>query len=337
MLRHLLANLWLLALTLILCSLAYPLALLGIARLPFLKAQAEGSLLVAGDKVVGSRLEAKAFDSDEYFWPRPSAASYNGQKSAASNLSANNPALRSQVENRLGSVLKYGPKSPKKGEMIRGDIETWFVSQRGLLAKWAEKNPDLAGGWVKDNKLVGDFIKAETHRKLDKHIQLWLPKSDKKDAKIADLKPEDLAVPFMTWVSEVYPGTWPTVEEIDLAGAETKPLELKLVKTGTDIQNFFYPLWREAHPDVDLDPVPADMVTTSGSGLDPHITLKSALYQFDRVAGAWAEKRGVTREQTARRLRKLLDGHTHAPLAGLAGVEMVNIMDLNFALANSDW
>ena len=77
--KHLLANLWLLLLSLILCSVAYPLALLALAQLPFLKGKSEGSLLTDKDgKVIGSRLEAQAFEGDEYFWPRPSSGSYNG-------------------------------------------------------------------------------------------------------------------------------------------------------------------------------------------------------------------------------------------------------------------
>ena len=43
-------------------------------------------------------------------------------------------------------------------------------------------------------------------------------------------------------------------------------------------------------PDADLKLIPADAVTTSGSGLDPDITLDNALWQLDRVAGAWAKK-----------------------------------------------
>ncbi|MBE2213599.1 MAG: potassium-transporting ATPase subunit KdpC [Opitutaceae bacterium] len=71
-------------------------------------------------------------------------------------------------------------------------------------------------------------------------------------------------------------------------------------------------------------PLPAELATASGSGLDPHISLAGALFQIDRVAAA--------RQVDAARVRTLVEKLAFQPGGPLAPDPIVNVLELNLAL-----
>jgi len=82
--------------------------------------------------------------------------------------------------------------------------------------------------------------------------------------------------------------------------------------------------YRKANNLPDSQVVPADAVTCSGSGLDPHISIKNAMFQLPRVAKA----RGLSEDD----LKKLVDQYTDGRDFGILGEPGVNIVKLNLAL-----
>lgn len=80
------------------------------------------------------------------------------------------------------------------------------------------------------------------------------------------------------------------------------------------------------NPGIKKQEIPSDLVTASGAGLDPHISVQGAYVQVKRIATV----RGLPEEK----IRELVVHHIEKPLFGLFGTEKVNVLQLNIDLDN---
>ncbi len=330
--RSVAKSLWLLLFAVILVCGIYPgvLWVIGQTLWPF---QANGSIVNGPDgKPVGSLLVAQPFTKDEYFQPRPSAASYDGTASSSSALAVSNYALRDRVARAIGPIATYAA-GPNKSKPVAPDVEAWFQADKfggkpGIVAQWADAHNSLAQGWVTADATHGVYVDAWSKAHPD--IVAQFVKDNPATPKPAA---SDLAVVFFEHYSKDHPGTFPgPVTHKDKAGKDVT--EIAPVKTGSDIQSIFFDMWRQDHPSVALNDVPGDMVTTSGSGLDPHITVENAEFQLDRVAGKWAQDLKRNPEKVRQEIEAMIQSDAFSPGGGLFGEPIVNVLQLNLELRN---
>ncbi len=322
-------SLWLLFFSVVICCLIYPAVLWAIGQTVF-PFQANGSILQGPDgKAVGSLLVAQPFTKDEYFQPRPSAASYDASASASSTLAASNYLLRNRVATALGPIVKY-KSGAKAGQLVAPDIEAWFQQdkfggQPHIVAQWADLHNAVATAWVNADPTHGAYVDAWAKSHADV-VSNWV----KSNPGTPQPKAPDLAVVFFENFSKDNPGRFPSAVTETKNGKSVTSIEP--VKEGSDIQSNFFDMWRQEHADADLQDVPGDMVTTSGSGLDPHITLENAEYQLDRVASKWAKDTKQNPAKVRQQIEEIVQEKAFAPFGGLAGEKMINVLEINLEL-----
>lgn len=118
---------FLLILLCFLTGVIYPLVVTVIAQV-FFPHQANGSLVMQQDQVVGSRLIGQWFNSPYYFWGRPSATTpfpYNSANSSGSNLGPSNPIFLNKIENRIHYLRQADPDAQ---QLIPVDLVTASAS-----------------------------------------------------------------------------------------------------------------------------------------------------------------------------------------------------------------
>lgn len=118
---------------------------------------------------------------------------------------------------------------------------------------------------------------------------------------------------------------WPRPSAVDYNAAgsggsnkgPSNPEYLELVQHRIDI-------FLLQNPGVKRSEIPSDLVTASGSGLDPNISLQGARVQVKRIAAA--------RNLNEGQVQTLIKENTEAPLLGVLGTEKINVLKLNLAL-----
>ena len=83
----------------------------------------------------------------------------------------------------------------------------------------------------------------------------------------------------------------------------------------------------EKNPDVKREDIPTDLLTASGSGLDPHISPESAEIQIPRIV----EASGLSEEQ----IREIIANHTSGKVLGICGENTVNVLKVNLDIAQA--
>ena len=278
----------------VITGLAYPLFVWAVARLPGLRDHAEGSILTAGGKPVGSRLIGQPFTGKDghplpqYFQSRPSAAGagYDPTSSGGSNLGPESildtPADPSQ--------LAGGTSAPDAG--FKPSLLTTVCSRSAAVGKLEGidgSRPFCTGGGV------GAVLSVIGPR--DARGNVLHP------TRVVSVNEpcQSTQTPFVT----IYDG-----------------VRVECAKYGEDYTIGQIVPVRGAAP---ADPaVPVDAVTASASGLDPHISPAYADLQVARVAKA----RHVSPDQ----IRAVVAQYRSARTLGIFGEPTVNVLQVNLQL-----
>jgi potassium-transporting ATPase KdpC subunit len=132
--NDLLTSLRLAILTIVVCCIVYPTAMLAFGRIA-VPWKAGGSMITGGGgRIVGSALIAQEFTRPGYFWPRPSAVGYNAAATGGSNLSPTSPAIAERAEAIL-EALGATEENPAPAELVlaSGSGMDPHITLRGAL------------------------------------------------------------------------------------------------------------------------------------------------------------------------------------------------------------
>jgi K+-transporting ATPase ATPase C chain len=153
----------------ILCGLAYPMIVYGIAQVAF-HHQAEGSLVERGGQVMGSSLIGQSFTDPGYFWTRPSATTvpYDATSSSADNLGPTSPDLHKAVADRVTALRDANRAAGVPDDKTPVPIDLVTTSASGLDP---DISPAAAYYQVRRVAAARNVPEGEVRALVDAHIE----------------------------------------------------------------------------------------------------------------------------------------------------------------------
>jgi K+-transporting ATPase ATPase C chain len=289
----------------IICCGIYPLIVYGIAQVVF-PAQANGSLVkkdgtytTKDEEAVGSSLLGQNFSLPGYFHPRPSSAGngYDPTSSSGSNLG---PLSDKLINGATQTTPATQPTTAPAATATTGPAATTSVAATAPAS--TQPTETLAFDGV---RLRTIHYAVDNNISFKLHHAVYVKQPD--GGYTLDKRDE---VPIKT-----FEDSQGNLIDTALVDAFPHPTPTEDYTRTVVIADEFATL------------IPADAVTGSGSGLDPHITPDNAELQAARVAAA--------RNISVDKVKTLIEQHTDAPSLGILGDPGVNVLMLNLALDNT--
>ncbi|WP_432993225.1 potassium-transporting ATPase subunit C [Dactylosporangium sp. CA-233914] len=211
----------------------------------------------------------------------------------------------------------------RRGSALIG--QSFTDAQGNPLKQYFQSRPSAAGAGYDPEATSASNLGPENVKLLNQVCR--------RSKAVGELEGVDGSRPFCTRggagaVLAVYPGHAVSINETCPATPFVREYQgrpVRCAKEGEDYSAAMMTPIRGGAPDHPA--VPADAVTASGSGLDPHISVAYANLQVPRVAKA----RGMSPE----RVRGLVEAHTDGRTLGFMGAPAVNVLELNLALDRS--
>ena len=195
-------------------------------------------------KVIGSRLIAQPFTKDEYFQPRPSAASYNAAASASSSYAAVElPAARPRGR-ALGPIVEVRRRATRRASSSRptskpGSRRTSIGGNPHIVAQWADAHNSLAQGWVKADPTHAAYVDAwaKAHRRRRSQM-------DQGQSRHAAAEGHGPRRRLLRELLERASRHVPLAGDARRERTARRRPKSSRSRTGTDIQSIFFDMWR---------------------------------------------------------------------------------------------